>query len=62
MNRAGRAMLVRYVLCAMPVHLLIAISVPKWFIKTMDKIRRGSYGKEKKRLMEVVVLWLGRRS
>jgi len=41
MNRAGRATLVRYVLSAMPIHLLIAISVPKWFIKAVDKIRRG---------------------
>jgi hypothetical protein len=41
MNRAGRATLVHAVLSAMPVHLLIAINVPKWFIKAVDKIRRG---------------------
>jgi hypothetical protein len=49
MNRAGRATLVRCVLSAMPIYLLIAISVPKWFIKAVDKIRRGFLwqGKEK---------------
>jgi hypothetical protein len=49
MNRAGRATLVQAVLSAMSVHLLIAINVPKWFIKAVDKIRRGFLwqGKEK---------------
>jgi hypothetical protein len=33
----------------MPIHLLIAVGVPKWFIKAVDKIRRGFLwqGKEK---------------
>ena len=49
MNRAGRATLVRCVLSATPIYLLIAISVPKWFIKAVDKIRKGFLwqGKEK---------------
>ncbi|GJN22178.1 hypothetical protein PR202_gb09722 [Eleusine coracana subsp. coracana] len=25
----------------MPIHLLIALNVPRWFIKCIDKIRRG---------------------
>ncbi|GJM95657.1 hypothetical protein PR202_ga12426 [Eleusine coracana subsp. coracana] len=25
----------------MPIHVLIALNVPKWFIKVVDKIRRG---------------------
>lgn len=41
MNRAGRATLARFVLSAMPIHLLIAVNVPKWFTKAIDKIRRG---------------------
>jgi hypothetical protein len=41
MNRAGRATLVQCVLSAMPIYLLIVISVPKWFIKAVDKIRKG---------------------
>lgn len=40
MNRAGRATLVRFVLSAMPIYLLIAINVPKWFIKAIDKIKK----------------------
>jgi hypothetical protein len=37
----------RYVLSAMPVYLLIAISAPKWFIKVIDKIRKGFLWKGK---------------
>jgi hypothetical protein len=40
LNLAGRTTLVRFVLSAIPVYLLIAMSVPKWVIKAIDKIRR----------------------
>ena len=32
MSLAGRAVLVRFVLTAIPIYLLVAIKVPKWFI------------------------------
>ena len=41
MTLAGRAVLVRFILTAIPIYLLLAIKVPKWFIRTVDKIRRG---------------------
>ena len=41
MNTAGRITMVRFVLSAIPIYLLIAINVPKWFIKAIDKFRRG---------------------
>jgi hypothetical protein len=41
MNRAGRIIMVRFVLSAIPIYLLIAINVPKWFLKAIDKIRKG---------------------
>jgi len=41
LNRAGRATMVRFVLSAIPVYLLIALNVPKWFIKVIDKFRKG---------------------
>ena len=41
LNRAGRITMVRFVLSAIPIYLLIAIKVPKWFIKEIDKIRKG---------------------
>lgn len=41
MNRAGRATMVRYVLSAIPIYLLITTNGPKWFIKAVDKIRKG---------------------
>jgi hypothetical protein len=41
LNLAGRTTLVRFVLSAIPIYLLIAMSIPKWVIKLIDKIRRG---------------------
>jgi len=32
MSLAGRAVLVRFVLTVIPIYLLVAIKVPKWFI------------------------------
>jgi hypothetical protein len=31
----------RFVLSVIPIYLLIAMSIPKWVIKSIDKIRRG---------------------
>jgi hypothetical protein len=41
LNLAGRTALVRFVLSAIPIYLLIAMNIPKWVIKSIDKIRRG---------------------
>uniref|UniRef100_A0A0A8ZUL3 Reverse transcriptase domain-containing protein n=1 Tax=Arundo donax TaxID=35708 RepID=A0A0A8ZUL3_ARUDO len=41
MNLTGRATMVRTVLSAIPVYLLIAMNVPKWVIKAIDKICRA---------------------
>jgi hypothetical protein len=41
LNLAGRTALVKFVLSAIPTYLLIAINVPQWVIKSIDKIRRG---------------------
>lgn len=41
MNLAGRTAWVRFVLSAIPIYVLIAINVPKWFIRAVDKIRHG---------------------
>jgi len=51
MNRAGRITMVRFVLSAIPVYLLIAINVPKWFIKAIDKIRNVLFGRGRNKLM-----------
>ena len=48
MTLAGRAVLVRFILTAIPIYLLLAIKVPKWFIRTIDKIRRGFLWKGRK--------------
>jgi hypothetical protein len=41
LNLAGRTTLVRFVLSSISIYLLIAIKIPKWVIKSIDKIRRG---------------------
>jgi len=41
MNMAGRVTWVRFVLSAIPIYLLIAIKVPKWFIRSIHKFRRA---------------------
>jgi hypothetical protein len=43
MNMAGRSRTTwaRFVISTIPIYVLIAIKVPKWFIKAIDKIRRA---------------------
>ncbi|GJN27992.1 hypothetical protein PR202_gb16068 [Eleusine coracana subsp. coracana] len=45
MNIAGRAASIWFVLSEIPIHILIAIKVPKWFIKAINKLRRGFHWK-----------------
>jgi hypothetical protein len=39
---------VKFVLSAIPIYLLIAINIPKWVIKSIDKIRWGFLWKGRK--------------
>jgi hypothetical protein len=48
LNLAGRTTMVRFVLSAIPIYLLIAMNIPKWVIKSIDKIRRGFLWKGRK--------------
>jgi hypothetical protein len=48
LNLAGRTVLVKFVLSAIPTYLLIAINIPQWVIKSIDKIRRGFLWKGRK--------------
>jgi len=55
MTLAGRAVLVRFVLTAIPVYLMVAIQVSKWFIRANDKIRRSFLWKGRKEMNGAVV-------
>jgi len=57
MNTAGRITMVWFVLSAIPIYLLIAINVPKWFIKAIDKFRRGFLWKGRESKPMAVVAW-----
>jgi hypothetical protein len=48
MHSAGRNVLVKAVLTAIPIHHLMVLQCPKWVLKAIDKIRRD-------------FLWKGRR-
>jgi len=36
-----QAVLVRFVITTIPIYLLVALKVPKLFIRAIDKIRKG---------------------
>jgi hypothetical protein len=47
LNKAGRLKLLNIVLSSMPTYFLTAFVPKKWFIKRIDKIRRGFCGRGK---------------
>jgi hypothetical protein len=48
LSLAGKRAMAKHVLSAIEVYILIAKNVPKWVIKSIDKIRRGFLWKGRK--------------
>lgn len=55
MNMAGRATCVWFVLSATPIYVLIAIKVPKWYIKAVIKFGMLSVGRGVIRLIGLLL-------
>jgi hypothetical protein len=59
LSKEGRQILVQHVLTSMLMYLAMAIDLPPWIIKSIDKIRKGLWrGRKEAKGGHCVVAWL----
>jgi hypothetical protein len=60
MTRAGRVVHVQFIITATIIYQAMALDLPAWFLKAVDKIRRSYFfGEATRMLREVIVSLLG---
>lgn len=53
--KSGRLVLVKVVLTTIPLQVLIALNVPKWFLRAVDNLGELSSGKDVRMCEEAIV-------
>jgi hypothetical protein len=61
LSKAGRLVLVKSVISATPIHLMLALDLPKWFFKAIDNRRKGFLWKEHEQTNVAIAWYLGIR-
>ena len=61
MTRAGRAIHVQFVMTAKMIYAALALDLPVWAIKAIDKLRKGFLWRAGKSSVVVIASWLGLR-
>jgi hypothetical protein len=62
LSRAGRLVMVKTVLSSVPIYLMLALELPKWFLRQSIRGDKAFFGRGKVTQMEVTALCPGKLS